>query len=78
VFIRLEMEFGVCSYVGREVGVSIYRCVSKTRRWAKLFYAGPVEPPLGSVQPPTSQTDSQSVSQTADYILDWSANLDTS
>jgi hypothetical protein len=53
VFIRLEMESGVCSYVGREVGVSIYRCGSKTSHWAELFCAGPVELPLGSIQPPT-------------------------
>jgi hypothetical protein len=24
-YLRLEMECGACSYVGREVGVSIYR-----------------------------------------------------
>jgi hypothetical protein len=48
---------------GGEVGVSIYRCGSKSSRWAKLFYAGPVELPLGPVQPPSGQTDSQSASQ---------------
>jgi hypothetical protein len=47
VFLRLEMEFGACSYVGREVGVSIYRWGSKTSRWAELFYVGPVQPPRG-------------------------------
>jgi hypothetical protein len=30
VFLKLEMEFGSCSTVGREVGVSIYRRGSKT------------------------------------------------
>jgi hypothetical protein len=34
VFLKLEMEFGVCSYVGRVVGVSIYRWGFKTSRWA--------------------------------------------
>ena len=29
VFFKLEMEFGSCSCVGREVGVSIYRWSSK-------------------------------------------------
>jgi hypothetical protein len=38
---KLEMEFGACSCVVREVGVSIYRWGSKTSRWAELFYAGP-------------------------------------
>jgi hypothetical protein len=33
VFLRLEMEFGACSTLGREVGVSIYRWGSKTSRW---------------------------------------------
>jgi hypothetical protein len=30
VFLKLEMKFGACSYVGREVGVSIYS------RWANF------------------------------------------
>jgi hypothetical protein len=30
VFLKLEMEFGACSVVGREVGVSIYRWGFKT------------------------------------------------
>jgi hypothetical protein len=34
VFLKLEMEFGACSYVGRVVGVSIYRWGFKTSRWA--------------------------------------------
>jgi hypothetical protein len=49
----------------REVGVSIYRCGSKTSRWAELFCVGSVETPLGPVQSPTGQTDSQSASQTS-------------
>ena len=34
VFFKLEMEFGSCSSVGREVGVSIYRWSSKLAVWA--------------------------------------------
>jgi hypothetical protein len=34
VFLKLEMEFGSCSCVGRGVCVSIYRWGSKTSRWA--------------------------------------------
>jgi hypothetical protein len=37
VFLRLEMEFGACSSVGREVAVSIYRWGSKTSRLIELF-----------------------------------------
>jgi hypothetical protein len=33
VFFKLEMEFGSCSSVGREVGVSIYRWGFKTSHW---------------------------------------------
>jgi hypothetical protein len=33
VFFKLEMEFGSCSCVGIEVGVSIYRWGFKTSRW---------------------------------------------
>jgi hypothetical protein len=51
-FFKLEMEFGSCSCVGREVGVSIYRWDFKTSRWADFGYGGPVEPPLGPIQPP--------------------------
>ena len=51
VFFKLEMEFGSCSCVGREVGVSIYRWGFKTSRWADFGCGGPVEPPLGPVQP---------------------------
>jgi hypothetical protein len=36
VFLRLEMEFGVCSCVGRGVGVSIYRWGFKTSHWANF------------------------------------------
>jgi hypothetical protein len=36
VFFKLEMEFGSCSCVGREVGVSIYRWGFKTSRWVIL------------------------------------------
>jgi hypothetical protein len=42
----------VLSCVGREVGVSIYRWGFKTSRWADFGYGGPVELPLGPVQPP--------------------------
>jgi hypothetical protein len=52
VFLKLEREFGACSCVGREVGVSIYRWGSKTSRLAKLFCPGPVESPLGPVELP--------------------------
>jgi hypothetical protein len=52
VFFKLEMEFGSCSCVGREVGVSIYMRVFKTSRWANFCCGGPVEPPLRSVQSP--------------------------
>jgi hypothetical protein len=53
VFFKLEMEFGSCSFfVGREVGVSIYRWGFKTNRWTDFDCGGPVEPPLGPVQPP--------------------------
>jgi hypothetical protein len=52
VFFKLEMEFGLCSCVGREVGVSIYRWGSKTscfhffaQNRLNLFW-GAVEPPL--------------------------------
>jgi hypothetical protein len=51
VFFKLEMEFGSCSSMGREVGVSIYRWGFKTSRWADFGCGGPVEPPLGPVQP---------------------------
>jgi hypothetical protein len=34
VLYKLEMEFGSCCSVGREVGVSIYRRGFKTSRWA--------------------------------------------
>jgi hypothetical protein len=37
VFLRLEMEFKLCSLVRREVGVSIYRWGFKTSRWAEFF-----------------------------------------
>jgi hypothetical protein len=36
VFFKLEMEFGSCSYVGGEVGVSIYRWASKLAVWLIL------------------------------------------
>jgi hypothetical protein len=52
VFLKLEMEFGSCSCVGREVGESIYRWGFKTSRWTNFGSGGPVEPPLGLVQPP--------------------------
>jgi hypothetical protein len=52
VVLKLEMEFGSCSCVGREVGVSIYRWGFKTSRWTGFGCGGPVEPPLGPVQPP--------------------------
>jgi hypothetical protein len=52
VFFKLEMEFGSCSCVGREVGVSLYRCGFKTSCWTDFGCGGPVEPPLGPVQPP--------------------------
>jgi hypothetical protein len=52
VFFKLEMEFGSCSPMGREVGVSIYRRGFKTSRWADFGCGEPVEPPLGPVQPP--------------------------
>jgi hypothetical protein len=62
------MEFGSCSYVGREVGVSIYRWGFKTSRWTDFGCGGPVEPPLGPVQPPgqsVCQSDWQTVGKTA-------------
>jgi hypothetical protein len=52
VFFKLEMEFGSCSCVGREIGVGIYRWGFKTSRWTDFGCGGPVEPPLGPVQPP--------------------------
>jgi hypothetical protein len=52
VFLKLEKEFGSCSYVERDVGVSIYRWDLKTSRWTDFGCGGPVEPPLGPVQPP--------------------------
>jgi hypothetical protein len=42
----------VMLYSGREVGVSIYRWGFKTRCWTDFGCGGPVEPPLGPVQPP--------------------------
>jgi hypothetical protein len=36
VFLKLKMEFKLCSYMRREVGVSIYRWGFKTSRWAKF------------------------------------------
>jgi hypothetical protein len=42
VFLKLEMEFGSCSYVGREVGVSIYKRGFKTSRWADFCCGGQV------------------------------------
>jgi hypothetical protein len=33
-FLRLEMEFRACSYMGREVGVGIYRWGFTTSHWA--------------------------------------------
>jgi hypothetical protein len=42
VFLKLETEFGAYSCVGREVGVILYRCGSKTSHFAELFCAGPV------------------------------------
>jgi hypothetical protein len=37
VFLRLEMEFKSCSFMDREVGVSIYRWGFETSRWAKFL-----------------------------------------
>jgi hypothetical protein len=54
---------------GREIGAGIYRWGSKTSCWAELFCAGPVEPPLGPVQPPQDRL--------ADYGSDWSTSPDT-
>jgi hypothetical protein len=51
VFLQLELEFGSFSSMGREVGVSIYRWGVKTSRWVDFGCGGPVEPPLGPVQP---------------------------
>jgi hypothetical protein len=62
VFLRLKMEFGACSCMGREVGVSIYRWGSQTSRWAELFCTGPVQPPRCRL---------------ADCMLDWSKGPDT-
>jgi hypothetical protein len=45
VFFKLEMYFGSCSSVGREIGVSIYRWGFKTSRWTNFGCGGPVEPP---------------------------------
>jgi hypothetical protein len=61
VFFKLEMEFGSCSCVGREIGVSIYRWGFKTSRWTDFGCGGPVESPqrLG-----LGQADSQAVCQT--------------
>jgi hypothetical protein len=44
VFFKLEMEFGSCSSMGREVGVIIYRWGFKTSRWTDFGCGGPVEP----------------------------------
>jgi hypothetical protein len=54
---------------GERVGVSIYRWGSKTRRLAELFYAWPVQSPLGPVQPPRGRL--------TDCRLDWSTGPDT-
>jgi hypothetical protein len=41
-----------CGERGRSDRVSIYRWGFKTSRWTDFGYGGPVEPPLGPVQPP--------------------------
>jgi hypothetical protein len=36
VFLRLEIEFGACSCVWKEVGMGKYRWGFKTSRWANF------------------------------------------
>jgi hypothetical protein len=59
VFLRLGMEFESCS-CGGEVGVSIYRCGSKTSRF--YFSAqNPVEPIFKPIEPVSSRLNSSSM-----------------
>jgi hypothetical protein len=66
------MEFGACSCVGREVGVSIYRWGFKTSRWADFV----LEYRLGStnrgrltVSLPVRLADWQTAGQTGKQVL---------
>jgi hypothetical protein len=54
VFLRLEMEFKSCSYLGREVGVDIYRWGFKTSRWADFAMEDRLNRPRGRLNCPWS------------------------
>jgi hypothetical protein len=71
VFLKLEMEFGSCSsFMGREVGVSIYRWGFKT---SCLSQNPAVEPPPRVVEPPLAcQADCLPV-WLSDWLADWPA-----
>jgi hypothetical protein len=77
VFLKLEMEFGACSCVGREIGVSIYRCGSKTSRWTELSCVGPVEPSPGRFNRLVVRLTVSHAVRLADCRSNWSADPDT-
>jgi hypothetical protein len=52
VFLKLEMEFGSCSPLGREVGVNIYRWGFKTSRWADFSEEDRLNRPWSDWQTP--------------------------
>ena len=51
VFLKLEMEFGACSSVGREVGVCIYMWGFKTSRWDDFAMEDRLNCPWSNCQP---------------------------
>jgi hypothetical protein len=54
VFLKLEMEFGSCSPLRRELGVSIYRWGFKTSRWADFAGDDWLNRPRGRLNRPWS------------------------
>jgi hypothetical protein len=62
---------------GREVGVSIYKWGSKTRCWADLFYAVPVEPPQGWFNYLVVRLTVSLPVRLGDYRSDWLDDTDT-
>jgi hypothetical protein len=63
VFLKLEMEFGACSCMGKGVGVSIYMWGSKTSRWAGFDMEDRLNRPWSDCQP-VCQSDWQTAAQT--------------
>jgi phage gp45-like len=57
VFLRLEMEFGACSCVGRGEGVSIYMLGSKTSHLVDFAVKNRLNRPYGWFNP-LGQADS--------------------